>query len=184
VKVAVDLDGGRVLRAFTSEAALTRSIPEGSPYVAIAGEITLGLLLDGMADRLVVDGTEGHARTITRAEAQRLLAPTTFTPTLLIGLPAEAPPEGLVDALRHACSVEHAIGEAYLYQSHLEHDAHPSLALGLWFQESIVHAEVVRIVESIVDDMDLEAWGYEFLDIQILSGELLDAVRANGIVIR
>jgi hypothetical protein len=70
-----DDDGHRVLPAFTSELALLRWRPAGSPYIVIDGRTVLGLLLDpaNKWDRMVVDTHSDEAFQVTRDQARTLL---------------------------------------------------------------------------------------------------------------
>ena len=184
--VVPDDDGLLVLPAFTNEQALTRWIPQGSPYIALSGKVLVDILARSEFHRIVIDGADRHALAITRSAAQELVGviPVPAGSTYRIGQPATPPPAGLADALRRACEREPAIREAYLYQFQIVgRDESPSMAVGLSLDESVDESESLRIAQSIFGDLDPNDWGYDFLDVHPLDGELLDAARANGVVI-
>jgi hypothetical protein len=188
VVAVVDDEGLQVLPAFTSEATLARWRPEGSPYVALPAEVLVQVLANSEWDRMVVDGQEKHAFAITRSAARRLVGVTDRSvragSSFRIGLPAKAPPEGLVDALRVACEREPAVGEAYLYQFQIvEEDEPPYLALGVRLHPPGEAEEAARVARAITDQVNPPAWGYEFLEVHPLDGELLDAARSNGVAL-
>jgi SseB protein N-terminal domain/SseB protein C-terminal domain len=182
--VVADDDGSLVLPAFTSEEALTRWMPQGSPYIALQGRALVEILARSEFDRIVVDGADGHALALTRSAAQELIGviPVPAGATFRLGQPAVPPPAGLVEAVRRACERELAIREAYLYQFQIpERDEPPSLAVGLVLDESVREPEAERIARSLFDDVDPSDWGHDYVDLHPLSGELLDAARASGI---
>jgi hypothetical protein len=188
VVTVVDEAGLQVLPAFTSEEALARWKPEGSPYVALPAEVLIEILAGSEWDRMVVDGQDEHGFVVTRSAARQLVGVTArFVPegsSFRIGLPAEPPPEGLVEALRTACEREPALAEAYLYQFQIvEEDESPYLAIGLRLEPAADPSEAARVARSITREVNPPAWGYEFLEIHPLDDELLEAARSNGIPI-
>lgn len=68
-----DHEGRPALPAFTSEAALLRWQPSGSPYIELQGRVVVEMLLQGEWDRIVVDTESTDAYEITRSDAAELL---------------------------------------------------------------------------------------------------------------
>ena len=187
--VVVEDDEGRtVLPAFTSERELARWRPEGSPYIALEGQVVIEMLAVSEWDRVVIDGAGASPIGMTRSAARELVGATSRSvspgSTSLIGQPAEAPPEALVEALRAICS-RPEIAEAWLYQFQIvEQDDSPHMALGVLLKPTIDESEVDALLQSFGAEIRPALWGYEFLDLHPLSGELLDSARSNGIPIR
>lgn len=182
--VVPDEVGRLVLPAFTSEIALNRWRPHGSHYVALNGEVLIDLLAASDWDGMVIDGADANSYSITRADARRLVGETRLSlpagSTVRIGQPARAAPDGLVRALVKACENAPAVSAAYLYQvQHVEFNEEPHLAVGLRLPagEKIDPDLVVR---SIAQRLEPARWGYEFVDIHVLEGDLLEMVRATG----
>lgn len=182
--VVHDDEGLPVVPAFTSEEALARWKPEGSPYVTLDGKVLVEILAESDWNRMVIDGADTGALGITRADARRMVRITSLSlpaGSIRIGHPAKPPPDGLVQALLRACERESAVSEAYLYHfQHVELDERPHLAIGLELGPSVDEPDVHRIARSITELVELERWGYEFIDIHFLEGDLLEMVRANG----
>lgn len=185
--VVVEDDEGRtVLPAFTSELELTRWKPEGSPYIALVGRVLVEILAASDWDRIVVDGAGASPVAMTRSAARELvgvevrsIAPGS---SYLIGQPAEPPPDGLVEKLQSVCRREE-ISEAYLYQFQIVGEDMPHLALGVLLERVADDSEVYAVIQALNAQIEPTRWGYEFLDLHPLTGELLDAARSNGIVI-
>lgn len=183
-----DEEGLPVLPAFTSEDALLRWDPAGSRYVGLQGKALVEMLAGSDWDRIVVDTAGPKAVAITRSAARELLGAVSHSvpagSTLLIGQPAQAPPDGFVSDLRRACEGEAAVAEAFLYQvGVLERDELPHLTIGLRLDAGVDEAEAGRIAQSIGRAADPQSWGYEFVDFQLLEGEMLDTVRSAATTI-
>jgi SseB protein N-terminal domain/SseB protein C-terminal domain len=182
--IVTDEYGLDVLPAFTSEQELDRWRPQGSPYVGLNGKDLVEILARSDLDRMIVDGAGRHPLALTRSAAQELVGvlPVPAGSAFRIGQPAEPPPTGLVQALRSACERQPEVREGYLFQLQIvERGEAPSLTVGLLLNESIDEADHERIGRALFDTLDPSDWGYEFLDVHFLSGELLDAARANGV---
>ena len=178
-----DQDGLPVLPAFTSEDSLLRWKPEGSPYIGLQGKVLVKLLADSDWDRIVVDTADPRPFAITRAAARELLGAIRYTvaagSTILIGQPAQSPPDGLVSALQRACEREPAVAEAFLYQlGILERDEMPHLTIGLRLDAGVDAESAEGLAQRIGDAIDPSSWGYEFVDFQPLEGDMLDTVRS------
>lgn len=186
--LVVEDEFGLVLPAFTSEKALARWKPQGSAYVALQGKVLVEMLAESEWHRMVIDGADPAAFAITRSAALRLLGSTSNSvpagSTFRIGQPAQRPPDGLVDVLRSACEREPTVEEAYLYQFQIvERDESPYMTVGLRLHPLVEEPEAGRIAQSIGGKVEPHEWGYEFLEIQLLDDQLLDAARSNGVVI-
>lgn len=176
-----DDDGLLVLPAFTNESELTRWNPEGSPYAGLYTRDLIDLLANSDWDRIVVDGAGDKPFAITRAEAIRrvggLLDMTVREgTTMLIGDPADRPPAGMLDALREGCGQVPAIAETYVFQTFVDGDEQPTLAVGLRFEGSPDPSEVRSVVQQLVERTEPTRWGYEHLDFQVLDDEMLELV--------
>jgi SseB protein N-terminal domain/SseB protein C-terminal domain len=183
-----DEDGLPVLPAFTSEDALLRWNPGGSRYVGLQGKALVEILAGSDWDRIVVDTAGPEAFAITRSAARELLGAVPFSvpagSTLAIGQPAQAPPDGFVSDLRRACEDEAAVAEAFLYQlGVLERDELPHLTIGLRLDAGVDEEEAERIAQAIGHAADPQSWGYEFVDFQLLEGDMLDTVRSAATTI-
>lgn len=183
-----DEDRLPVLPTFTSEGALLRWNPEGSRYVGLQGKALLEMLAGSDWDRIVVDPAGPDAFAITRSAARELLGAVPFSvpagSTLAIGQPAQAPPDGFVSDLRRACEGEPAVAEAFLYQlGVLDRDEPPHLTIGLRLDARVDEGDGGRIAESIGRAIEPRSWGYEFVDFQLLDGDMLDTVRSTATAI-
>lgn len=70
-----DAQGRAALPVFTSEQALLEWLPDGSPWIALDGDVVLGMFVDGPWKTLVVDpGAPGFV--LTRDEARGLRSET------------------------------------------------------------------------------------------------------------
>ena len=179
-----DDDGRTVLPAFTSESALCRWRPEGSPYMGLEGQALVEMMAESDWDRIVVDIADPEPVTIPRsAAAEREGTIEQSIPagsTLVFGQPAQAPPDGLIGNVWRACEAEAAVEEAFLYQfGVVERDEPPHLTIGIRLNAPVDQAEKGRIAQSIGGAADPPSWGYEFLDLQFLEGKRLDTVRSQ-----
>lgn len=183
--VVRDDEGRIVLPAFTSEDALNRWSPEGSYYIGLKAKVLVELLAKSEWDRMVVDGADATAFAITRSDARRLAGVTRrWIPegsSMRIGHAAKPPPGELVEALVRACERERLVLEAYLYQFQVvDMDERPYLTVGLRLRPSADVTDTERVSRSIANQIVPARWGYEFIDIHFLDGDLLDMVQANG----
>ena len=165
VRVVEDDDGVRTMPVFTSEEALVRWIPEGSPYVALEGRVVIELFVASDCDRLRVNGADPDTYAISREGARRLLGvePMTVPPgtEVRIGQPARPFPEALISSVRLACERERRIREAYLYQVEYAATAGPPHpAIGLVVVDGLTKAAFRDIGTSINAQLDLESAGY------------------------
>ena len=179
-----DEDGRTVLPAFTSESALCRWRPEGSPYMGLEGQALVEMMAESDWDRIVVDVADPEPITIPRSAAVErtgtVAYPVPAGSTFVIGQPAQAPPYGLVGNVTRACEEEEAVDEAFLYQFGIvDRDEPPHLTIGVRLHTQVDDAEKGRIAQSIGGAADPPSWGYEFLDLQFLDGEMLDTVRSQ-----
>jgi SseB protein N-terminal domain len=72
---AIDEGGVRYMPVFTSEAALLRSLPEGSPFVSMIGSAALTMFLETKEfDALVVDHRSDNAYVLARLDVEQLIA--------------------------------------------------------------------------------------------------------------
>ena len=179
-----DESGRAVLPAFTSEKALLRWLPEGSRYAGLRGRDVLALFHDGDWDVLALDPGDARVRLLSRTNAGRLLGVAGRTvpegTSVLIGQPAKAPPGAFVEEIRRACTAEAAVMAAYLFQMEVAaDDAGPLLAVGIDTADP-GEERAARAVESIAQSLRPRDWGYDFVDVLPLEGELLDAARASA----
>jgi hypothetical protein len=186
--VVADEAGRQVLPAFTSEDELRRWQPGGSRYVALQGKDLVEILARSEWDRMVIDGAGPDARVLTREDAARSLAPASYTvpagTMMLVGQPADAPPDELVRGLRDACEREPAVSEAYLYQVAMpERDEPPHLTVGLRLATGADAEDASRIVQSLGQEVRPEAFGYAFLDFQLLDDDMLETARSAGLAV-
>ncbi len=178
-----DESGRPVLPAFTSEKALLRWLPEGSRYVVLRGRDVLELFHDGDWDVLALDAGDPHVRLLSRVDAGRLLGVARKTvpegTSVLIGQPAKAPPNGFLEEIRQACA-EAAVIAAYLFQTEVPaDDAGPHLAVGIDTADP-GDEQAARAAESIAERLRPPDWGYDFVDVLPIEGDLLEAVRASA----
>jgi hypothetical protein len=135
-------------------------------------------------DRIVFDPADPEPMAITRSAAREMLgivadalpAGTTFA----IGEPARTPPNGLVQNVWQACEAEAAVDEAFLYQLAIVGREPAQLTIGLRLTPGVDESEKERIAQAIGGAADPQSWGYEFVGLQILDGDLLDTVRSEG----
>ncbi len=183
-----DEDGLPVLPAFTSKEALQRWNPEGSRYVGLQGRALVEILARSDWDRIVVDTTDRSAFAIPRSAALELLGVAAYTQPagsrMLVGQPARTPPHGLVTAVQRACANEPTVAEAFLYQvAILEQGNTPHLAIGLRVDARVDEEDRVRIAHSIGRAVDPQSWGYDFVDLEVLEDDMLNAVRSGATAI-
>jgi hypothetical protein len=184
--VVHDKDGLAVLPAFTSEDALRRWRPAGSPYVGLVGHVVVGLLAESDWDRMVVDGADASTElVISRAAARRMSGVEEVAvqagSTVVVAEPAVGLPEGMRDALCRACQIQSLISEAYFVQMAVgDGEQMPHLTIGLSLARASDETEAYAIVRAIASEVEPDRWGLEFVDLIVLDGGLLDTVRALG----
>jgi hypothetical protein len=186
--IVEDPEGRMVLPAFTSERELARWKPQGGPYIALEGRVLIEFLAASEWDRIVIDGAGAEPIGMTREAARELLGMTTHSLSpgsdYRIGLPAKAPPDGLIEELRATCA-RPEITEAWLYQfQFVDGGDPPYLALGVLPEPATDEAGVEALLRSLGPQLRPVMWGYEFIELHPLADDLLEAARANGIPIR
>jgi hypothetical protein len=175
--LVTDDEGLTVLPAFTSEEALLRWKPQGSPFLGLPGRVLIEALATNDWHRIVIDGNSPEAFAITRSQAQELLGVTPIGldagTAVRVGQPVTPPPKGLRQALRRAFERHPRIASAYLFQIQIvEAGEAPHLAVGLELDRPLGEIEFTRTVNAINDDVDPAVWGYDFLDYVVLSDDL------------
>ena len=183
--VVQDEDGRSVLPVFTSEEAFLRWKPEGSSYVGLPERVLVEILAGSDWHRMVVDGADEDALVITREAARELIGAAHYVvpggSVLLIGQPAQAPPAGLIDAVRAACERRPAVAEGYLYQMAIvDRDEVPHLAIGLRLDSSLDDEAVRTLVDAVGSEVQPRLWGLDFIDFQVLDDDMLAEVQSSG----
>jgi hypothetical protein len=179
IRVVDNEDGLTFVPLFTSEEALARWLPEGSPYICLRGHDALAIFLDTGHDAVAIDLGSDGALALSREDVSRLLGVTTHHlgpgATMNYGLPAREPSQGLLDELAAACARVPEITEAYVFQSEVPPHK-PELAIGLVVDRPIDDRE--PLLRSL--GIEPSRWGYSHFAYWVLEDDLLEWARASA----
>ncbi len=176
VLTMLESDDGPALPVFTSVERLREYHSEGGGYVALPSRALFEMAVTAGAAILVVNPASATGGVIYRAELEALARgrsplggrETEAVPagTLLrIGLPAEPPPDEVVEAVRRAVAAEERAVAAWLFLMKKGEDA-PALAIGVAVAEGVGDDAGDAAVRAILDGFE-SSWAGELIFLRV-----------------